>query len=133
VPALEAACEGVVRRHEVLRTTFELRSDGPEQVVAPPTRRRLPGVALQRLDTARRAGEMYRWSQLETNRAFDLARGPLLRTLLFQLARGEHALLVVMHHIVSDAWSMTILWREAMDLYRFAVEGRPAALEALPL
>src|SRR4029077_20822175 len=71
--------------------------------------------------------EARHWMRHETGRPFDLARGPLLRTLLFRLSDRHHLLQVVMHHIVSDAWSMTILWREVMESYR------GAALPELPI
>src|SRR6185503_1558579 len=64
---------------------------------------------------------------------FDLQRGPLLRVQLLQLSEDEHVLLVTMHHIVSDGWSMGVLVREVAALYTAFSSGQPAALEELPI
>jgi amino acid adenylation domain-containing protein/FkbM family methyltransferase len=131
--ALAAALAGVVRRHEALRTIFELRPEGPVQVIAPAAGWQLPVVDLSRLGAAP-AGETERRRLIlsEVNRFFDLVHGPLLRTSLLRLGARDHVLLLVMHHIVSDAWSMAILWREILTLYRAATERRPASRAPLP-
>jgi amino acid adenylation domain-containing protein len=133
--ALEAALAGVAARHEALRTTFALLAAGPVQVIAPPAGWRLPAVDLSGLCAPRRTAEMERLAVAEANRPFDLGRGPLLRTVLLRLDRAEHVLLLVLHHIVADAWSMAILWREVVALYRAVTdtERRPDGLPALPL
>jgi amino acid adenylation domain-containing protein len=131
--ALASALEGVVRRHEALRTTFALRADGPVQVIAPAAAWTLPVVDLSGLGDARREAEMQRLVMEEVSRPFDLTRGPLLRTSLVRLRPRESVLLALMHHIVSDAWSMAVLWRETVALYRSAVERRPADLPELPI
>ncbi len=131
--ALAASLGFVVERHETLRTTFALRLDGPVQVVAPPSGWRLPVVDVARLGEAGREAEMHRLAQAEANRTFDLARGPLLRTLLIGLAEREHVFSLVMHHIVSDGWSMGILWQESMALYHAAVARKPQWLPPLPI
>jgi amino acid adenylation domain-containing protein len=132
-PALAAALAFVVERHETLRTTFALRQDGPAQVVAPPSGWRLPVVDLAHLGEAEREAEMHRLAHAEAIRPFDLARGPLLRTLLVRLAEREHVFTLVMHHIVSDGWSMGVLSRESMALYHAAVAGKPPRLPPLPI
>ncbi len=132
-PALAAALAFMVERHEMLRTTFALRPDGPVQVVALPAGWRLPVVDLSRLGEGEREAEMHRLAQAEANRPFDLARGPLLRTLLVRLGEQEHAFSLVLHHIVSDGWSMGILWQETMALYSTAVAGRPPRLPPLQI
>jgi amino acid adenylation domain-containing protein len=136
--ALASALDGVVRRHEALRTTFELRPDGPVQVIAPPAGWSLPIVDLSWLGAARGDAadtaqtEMRRLILAEANRRFDLAHGPLLRTSLLRLGTENHVLLLVIHHIVSDAWGMVILWREMMTLYRAATDHRPSGEAVLP-
>ncbi|MFP5288698.1 MAG: condensation domain-containing protein, partial [Thermoanaerobaculia bacterium] len=130
--ALAASLALVVERHETLRTTFALRPDGPVQVVAPPSGWPLPVVDLAHLGEAEREAEMNRLAHAEAIRPFDLARGPLLRTLLFRLAEQEHVFALVMHHIVSDGWSMGVLWQETMAFYDAAVAGEPPRLPPLP-
>jgi amino acid adenylation domain-containing protein len=133
--ALEAALAGVAARHEALRTTFALLAAGPVQVIAPPAGWRLPAVDLAGVSPPRRTAEMERLAVAEANRPFDLGRGPLLRTVFLRLDGAEHVLLLVLHHIVADAWSMAILWREVVALYRAVTdtECRPDGLPALPL
>jgi hypothetical protein len=125
--ALRRSLGEIVRRHEVLRTTFPAAADGePRQAIAPPA----PGpLALPLVDLAPlgqdRWPEALRLAWQEARRPFDLARGPLLRLVLVRLGEDEHALLVTIHHIVSDAWSTGIFLRELATLY--------AAAELTPL
>src|SRR4029077_1590361 len=124
-PAVLAAVLGeVVRRHEALRTTFEERAGEPVQVIAPAARRwALPVVDLADLpaaDRERTAGELGRE---EARRPFDLERGPLFRATLLRLAAAEHVLLLDIHHIVADGWSIGVLVREITALYGTAVAG----------
>src|SRR6185436_8767264 len=132
-PALAASLAFMVERHETLRTTFALRPDGPVQFVAPPSGWRLSVVDLAGLGEAEREVEMHRLAQAEASRPFDLARGPLLRTLLVRLAAQEHVFSLLLHHIVSDGWSMGVLWQETMALYSAAVAGKPPGLPPLPV
>ncbi|HSF41304.1 MAG TPA: condensation domain-containing protein, partial [Thermoanaerobaculia bacterium] len=103
VAALSRTWTELVRRHESLRTTFVAEDGRPLQVVAPPPDR----VALPVVDVLELA-EVERLAAEEARRPFDLARGPLLRLALLRLSEEDHVLLVTMHHIVSDGWSMTV-------------------------
>ncbi|MEA2691483.1 MAG: hypothetical protein QOJ16_870, partial [Acidobacteriota bacterium] len=138
-PALAASFAEIVRRHEALRTTFALEAGAesqPVQVIAPaipPTAPGLPLVDLAGLPAGARAKEGPRLATAETRRPFDLARGPLLRVSLVRLAADEHLLLLNLHHIVADGWSMGVLIAELGALYPAFLAGRPAALPALPL
>ncbi len=125
--ALERGLDGVVRRHEALRTRFVEVDDQPCQEVLPPSRFPLPEVDLRALPTVTRAGELARLGREEALRPFDLSRAPLLRAHLVRLDTAESALLLTLHHIVSDAWSDEVLGRELSALY----SGRP--LPGLPL
>ncbi|HEX2090982.1 MAG TPA: amino acid adenylation domain-containing protein, partial [Longimicrobiaceae bacterium] len=131
--ALEGALAGLVRRHEALRTVFARAEGGPVQVVLPPGPRPLPGVDLTALPAAAREAEARRLAEADAARPFDLARGPLLRAALVQTGEGEHVLLLCMHHIVSDGWSMGVLFREVSALYNAFVAGRPSPLPELPV
>ena len=113
--AMEAVLGEVVRRHEALRTTFRERDGQPVQVVAPPERRTLPFVDLSGL--LARDEEIRSLAQEAAERPFDLERGPLVRAVLVRLESAEHALLLSIHHIVSDGWSMGVLAREITALY----------------
>ncbi|GMU11502.1 non-ribosomal peptide synthetase [Corallococcus caeni] len=129
VAALEQALTELVRRHESLRTTIQAREGQPFQVVAPPG-----PVAWDVLDVSghpQREAEARRIVDAWTRAPFDLAKGPLLRTRLVRLGEREHLLAMVMHHIVSDGWSMGVLVREAVALYAAQVAGRPAPLREL--
>ncbi|MFP2901435.1 AMP-binding protein, partial [Corallococcus sp. 4LFB] len=110
VTALQHALEVLVRRHETLRTTFVSRDGVPAQRILPD----LP-VTLEQVDVSGRedrAEETARLAKAEAARSFDLETGPLMRTLLVKEGEGEHVLVVVMHHIVSDGWSMGVMVRE---------------------
>jgi amino acid adenylation domain-containing protein len=133
VGALERALAEIVRRHEVLRTTF-IEVDGePMQIVGEAVPLRLRRVSLQSLRRAAADEEMLRLTAAEGQRPFDLARGPLLRATLVRLARDTSVLLLAMHHIVTDGWSMKVLFHELQTLYAAFAEGRPSPLPPLPL
>jgi amino acid adenylation domain-containing protein len=133
VAALAAVAGEIVRRHESLRTTFAATDLGVFQVIAPPSASRLPIVDLSGLAADRREAEAQELAQSEAERPFDLARGPLLRLTLLRLGEREHAALVTMHHIVSDAWSMAIFIREFAVLYAAFAQGLPSPLPEVPV
>ena len=130
---LGAVLGEVVRRHEALRTTFGERDGKPVQIIAPPGRWILPLADLSGLPEEARAAESQRLAQEELERPFDLQRGPLLRATLLRLGRNEHALLLDMHHIVSDGWSMGVLVHELTALYGAALSGASPTLPELPI
>ncbi|MBJ6766222.1 amino acid adenylation domain-containing protein, partial [Myxococcaceae bacterium JPH2] len=112
VEALRRALEVVLHRHEVLRTTFRETSDGPVQVIAAPERFTLSLVDLRAQPETERQREARRHAETEATCPFSLTTGPLLRASLLLLAEQEHWLLLSLHHIVSDGWSMGVLVRE---------------------
>ncbi|MCP4666251.1 MAG: non-ribosomal peptide synthetase, partial [Deltaproteobacteria bacterium] len=107
----------IVRRHEALRTSFRNAGGQPVQKIAPALELKLPRIDLRRLAPSTRESEARRLATAEARRPFDLCRGPLLRATLLRLAGEEHAVLLTMHHIVSDGWSMGVLIRELAALY----------------
>ncbi|MEO6192136.1 MAG: amino acid adenylation domain-containing protein, partial [Thermoanaerobaculia bacterium] len=131
--SLEHALAEVARRHDVLRTTFTETPDGAVQVVSPAFAPALSLVDLAALDADRREAEARRLVEAEAVRGFDLRRGPLLRALLLRLAPEEHGIVLNVHHIVSDGWSMGVLVSEVAALYAAFVEGRPSPLPELPI
>ncbi|RYZ39080.1 MAG: amino acid adenylation domain-containing protein, partial [Myxococcaceae bacterium] len=133
VTALERGFEALVRRHESLRTTFRSEGGLPVQVISPAGRVELERVDLEHLPGAEREQEARRRAEAEAIRPFDLEKGPLLRTSLLRLGKQEHVLVLMMHHIVSDGWSMNVLVREVAALYEAFSLGRPALLPELPV
>ncbi|MEP6918781.1 MAG: condensation domain-containing protein, partial [Acidobacteriota bacterium] len=133
VGALQATFTAIVARHEVLRGHFEVVEGEPVQVIAPRLPIALPVVSLEAWPAAGREAEVTRLARAEAQRPFDLTVAPLLRVSLLRLGPQEHVLLLTLHHIVSDGWSMGILLREIGALYQATVAGRPAALPALPI
>jgi non-ribosomal peptide synthetase component F len=133
IPALEHALNQIVIRHEVLRSVY------PE-VDGQPIQRMLPELALhpdflniEHLDGEHRKLELDRLVVRESQRPFELARGPLIRALLIRLSSEEHVLLLVLHHIVFDAWSAGVLIREFGEFYESAAGGTSPSCPELPI
>lgn len=133
VHALQQSIDEVVRRHEILRTTFPAAEGKPQQVVHPPAPVPLPVVSLEDASPRDRASTLQRLLLSEGRRPFDLARGPVLRCTLYRFSPEEHVLLLVMHHIVSDGWSMAIFFQELERLYSGLSTGKPVRLTDLPI
>jgi amino acid adenylation domain-containing protein/non-ribosomal peptide synthase protein (TIGR01720 family) len=133
VAALEESVNEIVRRHEVLRTLFETVGDETRLRVAPEVRVALPVIDLGGVPADRRDRALAEEIAEQARRPFDLARGPLLRMRLVRLQEGEHAALLTMHHIVADAWSLAVFFRELCELYPAFAAGRPSALPDLPI
>ncbi|MET0401504.1 MAG: amino acid adenylation domain-containing protein, partial [Cystobacter sp.] len=129
---LERCFVEVVRRHESLRTTFQASGGEPVQHVLPEGTVSLTRVDLREVPAPGREAELKRLAYQEALRPFELSRVPLLRTTLVRLSDTEHVLVLVMHHIVSDGWSMNVLVREVAALYEAFSQGRPSPLPALP-
>ncbi|MFT3774599.1 MAG: amino acid adenylation domain-containing protein [Minicystis sp.] len=133
VAALEQSLVEVIRRHEVLRTTFPAVGGEPRQVIAAEAQLTLPTLDLTSLEAGPQAAEVARISREEAQRRFDLGTGPLVRAVLLRLAARSHRLLFVMHHAVSDGWSMGVLVHEIKALYEAFTAGRPSPLPPLPI
>jgi hypothetical protein len=133
VPALEQSLNEIIRRHEALRTTFATLEGKPIQVIAPELTIKLPVINLATFPQTEREPTARRLIIEETQKPFDLAKGPLLRAILLQLSQTEHILLITMHHIVSDLWSIGILIQEMAALYEALTNGIPPPLPDLPI
>jgi NRPS condensation-like uncharacterized protein len=116
--ALERTFNELVRRHEILRTTFDAIDGQPMQVIAPRLSVALPLHDLSALPETEREVEARRMMQVEASRPFNLMTGPLLRAALLQLGAQEHIALLTLHHIIMDGWSMGLLIREMATLYQ---------------
>jgi aspartate racemase len=133
VTALARALTEIVRRHEVLRTTFVNRHGQPVQHVAEPAPVALPMIDLEPEDPAERERVAAQVVRGETHRPFNLARGPLIRPLLVRLDPEQHDLVVTLHHIVGDGSSLGILTRELNTLYEAFASGQASPLPELPI
>ena len=131
VASLRAAITEVARRHESLRTRFASVEGTPEQVIDAPAPVLLPMVDLEALPDAARGAEVRRLGGEQSRRPFDLSTGPLLRILLLRLGEAEHGVLLTMHHIVSDGWSMGVLVQEIGALYGAFTAREPSPLPDL--
>ncbi|HBL26292.1 MAG TPA: non-ribosomal peptide synthetase, partial [Acidobacteria bacterium] len=134
--ALTAAVRAVVRRHETLRTAFPVEAGKAVQVIAPPeaaARMEVPLVDLGALPPDLRDAELGWIGALSAQAPFDLAELPLLRLALVRLAPTEHALLLNMHHIISDGWSIGVFVGEMAHLYEDVRQRRAPSLPPLPL
>ena len=132
-PALEQSLNEIVRRHELLRTTFATSDGQPVQVIGPAKAERLAALDLSGLPEAEREARLRLISSEEAGRPFDLTRGPLFRVRLVKLGEQNHAALFMMHHIVSDAWSLGIFVQELTKLYNSLLTGAPSPLPELTI
>ena len=135
VAALTGAAHRVACRHESLRTTFPNPADDeePVQAIAPEPDLDLPRIDLGKLPPQRRVSEASRRELDLLRRPFDLARGPLLRLALVELGEEHRHLVVVLHHIVADGWSLGVFVEELVAFYEACREGRVPSLPALPV
>ncbi|RKI64410.1 amino acid adenylation domain-containing protein [Corallococcus sp. AB049A] len=132
--ALKGSLDALMARHEALRTTFRMEAGQPVQHIHARASVPLEHVDLSTLEDAEaRLHEAERLATLESQRPFDLERGPVIRALLLRLAKDEHVLVLHLHHIVSDGWSLGVMVRELTALYAALREDRPPALPELPV
>jgi len=130
IAALEQSLNHLVQRHEVLRTTFQMVAGQLLQIVAPTATVPLSVVDLQPLPLAEQQTQVQHHATAAAQVRFDLAQAPLLQVTLLQLAETEHVLLLTLHHIISDAWSIGVLLKELATLYK---AGDPRTLPLLPI
>ncbi len=134
VSALERSIAEVVRRHEILRTSFGASDAQPSQVIADEVDTTIPLTDLRALpDADAREQEARRLAAHETLRPFELTRVPLWRTALIRVADEDHIMVLTMHHIISDGWSIGVLIKEVATLYGAFTTGQPSPLPPLPI
>ncbi len=133
LPALTNAFTEIVRRHESLRTTFVSNNGGAVQRIADLAPVTLPLIDLEAIPRADRAEAARRTIQEQARWEFDLTCGPLFRPVLIRLGPDEHELLMLVHHIVADGWSLRIIVQELMTLYEAGRTGQPLLLPEPPL
>ena len=129
---LARVIQEIIRRHEALRTTFVEIDGRPMQTIGV-AHIAVPLVDVSGLGGSQQEAEVARLVEQAVHACFDLARGPLLRVTLLQLAPQEHVCVVVMHHIISDSWSMRLFMNELVALYAASVREAPSRLEEVPV
>jgi acyl-CoA synthetase (AMP-forming)/AMP-acid ligase II len=132
--ALERSINEIVRRHDILRTTFTVVDGRPVQDIAPQLTVPLPFDDLRAFRSSKKEAISHQLVQDEALHSFDLAHGPLFRARLVQLAEREHLLLITMHQVIGDGWSLGVLVDELAALYdAFLARGPSSAQESSPL
>ncbi|MCC6606157.1 MAG: amino acid adenylation domain-containing protein [Anaerolineae bacterium] len=131
--ALSHSLEQLIQRHEILRTVFDLIDDQPVQIIHQALEVPLAEKDLSHLPPDAREAEAIRLAGEESKRPFNLKDGPLMRTLLLRLDHDDHLLLICMHHIISDDWSMGIFIQEMSQIYEAKARGETAELSELPI
>jgi amino acid adenylation domain-containing protein len=127
---LARAFAAIARRHQILRSRFVAAPGGPVQEIAPAVELPLPVVDLGSLPATERERRVLALAAAHTRAPFDLGRAPLLRIVLLRLAAEEHVVVLAVHHVVSDQWSINILVRELGALYEAFAAGRAGSLPA---
>ncbi|HXQ70877.1 MAG TPA: amino acid adenylation domain-containing protein, partial [Pyrinomonadaceae bacterium] len=133
---VEALCwslNQIIARHETLRTTFAVCDEQPCQIISPQASLDLVTEELLNLDEAEKWIRTMELAKAEAKQPFNLRHGPLLRARLLKLAGTEHALLLCVHHIICDGWSIELLFRELEDFYNCACTGAAVSLTELPI
>src|ERR1044071_9028105 len=133
VVVLRDSIREIIRRHQILRTSFVISRGQPSQVISPHVEFDLPLVDLREHTAADREAELARQIAVENSRPFDLKRPGLLRARLFRLADETHVLSITIHHIVSDGWSLAIFYRELNAIYTAYAKSAKSPLPDLEL
>jgi amino acid adenylation domain-containing protein len=133
IQGLEQALNMIVERHEILRTNVVIDESGPVQVIAPSMRAPFQVLDLRHLSASERETEIQRLVRSESESHFDLSDGPLLRFKVLKAGDDENVLLLTVHHLVCDGWSVGVLLQELGTLYRDACGGRSSSLPELKI
>ncbi|MGK7878448.1 MAG: amino acid adenylation domain-containing protein, partial [Xenococcaceae cyanobacterium] len=133
ITVLEQSLNEIIRRHEVLRTTFPAVDGQPSQAIAPSVTLTLPTIDLREHPETEREAIAQQLANEEAQQPFNLATGPLFRVKPLRLAGAEYVLLLNMHHIISDGWSFDIFFRELEALYTAFSNDQPSPLPELPI
>jgi aspartate racemase len=133
VKALELSLSEIVTRHEILRNRFAVESGKPVQVICPARALSLSLVDLSERPAPERESRVQSLAVEEAQRPFDLTQGPLMRSTLLRLGEEDHVLLLTIHHIAFDGWSLSVLARELAALYQAYCAGLPQPLPELPI
>lgn len=131
--ALQKAVKEMVRRHEILRTSFSYSSGQPMQFVSPTVDVALAEIDLASLPEIEQEQEWARLVREEGQKPFDLSQAPLFRGIVIHRSAKEHELLLIVHHIIADEWGMGIIHNETTQLYKEFIRGQSSSLVELPI
>lgn len=131
--SLEKSANLILKRHDVLRTSFSFGQGLPAPIVKDELKIRIPIVDLQNFEIARRETEARRLAEAEVLKPFDLSLAPLIRLKLYQTSEQEHSLLVIVHHTIADGWSFGVFLKELMAFYQANISGKHVQLPELPI
>jgi amino acid adenylation domain-containing protein len=133
VDSLQNALNEIIRRHEILRTTYVQQNDSPVQVISPELKIDLPAVDLTAIPAEFREQEARQIATVQSGHIFDLRTGPLIRASLLKLANEDHVLLLNIHHIATDGWSVWQLAKELAPIYDAFCQNNRSPLPDLPV
>ncbi|MBD2355858.1 amino acid adenylation domain-containing protein [Tolypothrix sp. FACHB-123] len=133
LPVLQQALDAIAVHHEAVRTNFIAENGVPRQVINPPQPVELKIIDIQETGEAERESQIAQLLQQESQRPFYLESDLMLRGCLLKLAPQEHILLLAMHHIVSDGWSISLVWQQLGELYQAFLDNQPNPLPTLPI
>lgn len=133
VKRLEQCVNQIIKRHEILRTTFKQVAEQPVQVIAPRLTLSIPVIDLRHLSAAEKEAETQRLISQAASQSFDLSRGPLLSCKVLRLAEQEYVWMLAMHHIITDGWSIGLFVRELTQFYEALSKGEQSQPVALPI
>ena len=133
VDVLEKSLQEIIQRHESLRTNFATIEGNPVQVIKPESNWQLTLVNGKDRPKCREEQEIKKWLEIHSHQPFDLANDSLIRATLLKLSDTEHFLLICLHHIVSDGWSMGVFIEELTTLYNAYTKGLEPLLQELPI
>ena len=128
--ALSKTLNKIVQRHASLRTKFVLEAEKAYQIVSDGVELQLPIIDISHLPDAVREPEAQRLAREEGHKIFNLTSGPLFRAILVRLGPAVHVLVLVMHHIITDGWSMSILFDEIGQIYAELAHAKPRKIAA---
>jgi amino acid adenylation domain-containing protein len=133
VKVLEKCFDEIIKRHEALRTSFAADDGLPVQVIAPSLKFEVPVIDFRHFPEEERMAQVEKLVTSECQRSFDLTRSPLMRATLVVLGEQDHVLVMMMHHIIGDVWSVRVVMKELAALYEAFVAGRSSPLPELPI
>jgi len=133
IATLQAALVEIVRRHDILRVTFQAENGTPFQAIATPSNGEFPVIDLQNIPEASQERKVHRFLTEEASHFFDITTERLVRFKLLRLSPQSNILLLTMHHIVSDDWSLGVFFRELQVLYAAFSQQQPSPLPELPI
>ncbi|WP_353769880.1 condensation domain-containing protein [Okeania sp. SIO1F9] len=131
--ALQKSINQIIARHETLRTTFSEINGTPVQIIKPPFELQLPIQDLSGLTPSEQTAKLQQLLQQENEQTFNLEINPPIRAQLIKLETIEHILQITLHHIASDGWSLTVLFKELSAIYTATLEDQPSPLPQLPI